>query len=365
MFAISSLLIRCLLIKLQLCFENNRCIYVDRCPALLDDLMNTTGAIDCKIINGSMRIIAHVEDDVDFAIAALRDGLENAMTNGLGQNDDIQGIQFLSYLGDSEDDVLALITGGRSDDVTGDASGGSTTTITNVTTNGSSSGTRGANNTNATDGGLVAAGITNNATQQEDDDSNIILLFALGLPLLVALALLAFLRKNKRTIVVTTPYHGLRNCTPEYVIPGTGDPPGHFHEGLFHYMNHGQAYLSTNCEICFETRRDLRYVDEIDGSESDRSVYHDLATILENEPYDKASLDSYEESVLSRADPDRNLNQQHMGMDVHKCSSATCKICTPFGLKNQFPTFLSRNKSPKSLQVQFNEKSYANQAAEV
>lgn len=310
-------------------------------------------------MNGSMRIIAHVTDDVEYAIASLRDGLEQVMTLGLGQNGDINGITFLSYLGDSEDDVLALITGGRTGDVIGDNSNGSDTG--NVARDGSDG--IGTNGTNTTDGGMVANGIESTASEPDDDDKGIVLLFALGLPLLVALILLAALRKNKRTIVVATPYRGLHDDKPEYVIPGTGDPPGAFHEGLFHYMKDGTSYLSTNCRACYETRRDLHYIYEIDGIDSDDRT-RDLATILENEPYDKSSLDSYEESVLQRADPDRNLNQNHMGIDVHKCSSATCKICTPFGVK-QFPTFLSRNKSAKGGQIQFTDRAYADECAEV
>jgi hypothetical protein len=319
--------------------------------------MNATGAKDCKVLNGSMRIIAHVNDDVDYAIASVRDGLEHVMTYGLGQNGDINGIKFLSYLGDSEDEVLALITGGRPGDVVGDGSNGSDTG------NVSRDGTAG-NGTNSTDGGLVTSDITSNA-DQPDDDKNLTLLYAVGLPILVALILAAVLRKNRRTVVMVTPYHGLLDGKPEYILPGTGDPPGSFHEGLFHYMKHGQSYLSTNCEVCYQTRRDLHFIDEIDGIDSDDQTHYDLATILENEPYDKSSLDSYEESVLQRADPDRSLNQNHMGIDVHKCSSATCKICTPFSMMNQLPTFLPRNKSLKGGKFQFTDRAYADQCAEV
>jgi hypothetical protein len=121
----------------------------------------------------------------------------------------------------------------------------------------------------------------------------------------------------------------------------TGDHQGSFHEGLFHYMRDGQGYLSTNCEHCYETRKNLQYIDEINGIDVQRANERDLDTIMENEPYDNSydsDTASYEE-ILIRANSKKGLGQQHLGMNVHKCSSSTCTRCA----KNQQPLFLSRN----------------------
>ena len=309
---------------------------------MLGELINATSAKTCTVVAGSMRIIAHANEDVHYAIAALRDGLQNAMNvDKIGQHNEIPNIKFLTYLGDSEDDVLALITGGRP----GDVVGGDGSENWGENAQGSSSsgdGVRG----DETEGGNMALEERGNQSENKDDTKTIVAM-AIGIPVALALLAAAFLQKNKRTIVSATSYYDVQEA--DHILIGTGDPPGSYHEGLFHFMPNGQDYLSTNCEFCHVTRKDFQYINEVSQSlESQPTMDRDLGTILEDEPYTKSL--SYDNDILCRADSSRGLGQHHLGIDVHNCSSATCKICKV----SKRPVFLSRH-DPRDAQIIFSD----------
>jgi hypothetical protein len=301
--------------------------------------MNETGSTSCKVVAGSMRIIAHANDDLHYAIASLQDGLEAAMNVAhVGRADEIPGVKFLSYLGDTEDEVLALITAGKLGDVVGDES----SQFIGDNTLGSTSSGKGdsVQSDESGGGGVVVPGNLvsdpKNDNVDEDESNSKILIAAVGIPLLCLLIILAFIQKNKRTLVSASDYYA--SAVLDHVLIGTGDPPGHYHEGLYHFLPNGQEYLSTNCEFCHRTREDSYYVDEISLSlNTNTSNDSDLGTILEDEPYMKSI--SYE-NVLCRANSKFGLGQHHLGIDVHNCSSLTCKTCNSTRDKNL--VFLSR-----------------------
>jgi hypothetical protein len=168
--------------------------------------------------------------------------------------------------------------------------------------------------------------------ENTSDDSGIPVVVAVSIPLivLVAFAFLLAKKNGKRNIMTANQYldqGGYCNMV------GTGDPPRSFHEGLYHYTRSGARYLSTNCEHCHETRRNGFFTEE------------DLATINEGQLYDPESPPSDSNSYCSEescepadvfsadwtlvSPSSKNLGGRHSGMDVHNCSSATCKICNP------------------------------------
>ena len=119
-------------------------------------------------------------------------------------------------------------------------------------------------------------------------------------------------------------------------IAGTGDPPGSFHEGLYHYMGDGTRYLSTNCRDCLETRRNSFYTDD------------NLGTIPEDEEYEDAIFgQSYyldEEEDEEEEDERPYLGHLVGGRsvarpNVHVCNSALCDYCSNRN-KKKSPTFL-------------------------
>jgi hypothetical protein len=104
-------------------------------------------------------------------------------------------------------------------------------------------------------------------------------------------------------------------------IVGTGDPPGSFHEGLYHYTDDGTRYLSTNCAGCLETRRNSFYTDD------------NLGTIPEDQEYEDAIFGSPPPVYSSDDDSEvmRSSYLQHLVAsgkiappDVHVCTSTMC-----------------------------------------
>ena len=116
-------------------------------------------------------------------------------------------------------------------------------------------------------------------------------------------------------------------------IVGTGDPPGSFHEGLYHYMGDGTRYLSTNCHDCLETRRNSFYTDD------------NLGTIPEDEEYEDAIFGkSYHQDEEDDEDERPYLGHLVRGHpvarpNVHVCNSALCDHCSDQS-KQKSPTFL-------------------------
>eukprot|EP00977_Amphora_coffeiformis_P029541 scaffold41402_cov298-Amphora_coffeaeformis.AAC.1 len=112
---------------------------------------------------------------------------------------------------------------------------------------------------------------------------------------------------------------------------GTGDPPGSFHEGLYHYMGDGTRYLSTNCKDCLETRRNSFYTDD------------NLGTIPEDEEYADAIFGQSYYQDEEEEDEIQYLGHLVRGRsvarpNVHVCNSALCEHCS--GRNKQSPTFL-------------------------
>jgi hypothetical protein len=208
--------------------------------------MNSTGATNCVVVTGQMSILAHKADDVSFLIASLRDSIEDLMiaANTTNSFPDIPNISFLAYLGDDEDEALGTV-------------------------------------------------------EEISDDSGIGIILGVAIPLVVGLVAAALLMKRNRDTMTATEYQDMMTSS-DFVLVGTGDPVGSFHEGLYHYMRDGTRYLSTRCEGCLETRKNSFYTD------------YDLGTIMEGQ--------EYQDSILGAKNPT---------VDVHKCTSAVCDRCSP------------------------------------
>lgn len=151
--------------------------------------------------------------------------------------------------------------------------------------------------------------------EEEDDDDKGGLIIGIGASLLLLaillLLLLAGRRRRKeestnRFLVLADDGQGFKP------LPGTGDPPGSFHHGVHHYFRDGQNYLSTNCYDCHETRM-----------LSNNSDFGGILppTLVEN----SSEEDQYYDKLVPANSKD--IGNEHSGMDVHKCTSSTCKIC--------------------------------------
>jgi hypothetical protein len=88
-------------------------IYVEtsievECPEKTANQLNETKSTRCIVVKGQMRIIAHTGNDVSYAIASIRDGLQTAMQDSTFlQKIGMYFIRFLQYLGDSEEEALS------------------------------------------------------------------------------------------------------------------------------------------------------------------------------------------------------------------------------------------------------------------
>ena len=176
--------------------------------------------------------------------------------------------------------------------------------------------TNSTNTTNSTDeGGIILPPVWGEANrgidESDDDDGRSLTALAVSVPLIAALLVgLLFYKKQRRTMTASE-YNDM--MASDFVIVGTGDHPDSFHEGLYHYTNKGGRYLSTRCEHCLETRRNTFYTDDMDRG---------LPTILEDEAYGS------DQGFVGIVSPDsKDLGNRHLGIDVHKCTSATCTRC--------------------------------------
>ena len=187
------------------------------------------------------------------------------------------------------------------------------------------------------DRGNIAA-----ATQQTQGDerkTKLVYIAAAPIALLAVFGLL--LARSKRIREVKTPGQ-LEDIDQDHVIVGTGDPPRAFHDGLYHYTRSGARYLSTNCPDCAETRRigfftdgDLPPIQENPSGESYDSWGDTPATSYNNA---KASYDTSESGRASNRSMRRkqflvpasskDLGNKSSTVDVHQCTSATCRICS-------------------------------------
>ncbi|CAB9512831.1 expressed unknown protein [Seminavis robusta] len=178
-----------------------------------------------------------------------------------------------------------------------------------------SNSTRGQNATNITDDAVFihlppVSGKTPEVPTGEQTEATRTAL-AVSMPLIAALLIGLLLYKKQRRTLTASEYNEM--MASDFVMVGTGDPPGSFHEGLYHYTKDGRRYLSTRCENCLETRRNTFYTDR-----------RGLPTIMEHEVYNNESNNSFV-GVIS---PDsKDLGQRHLGIDVHRCTSSTCTRC--------------------------------------
>jgi hypothetical protein len=281
-----------------------------------EDPCRNSVAANCVVMAGKMSIVAHATDSLSIVVASILDAVqqvldENLLLQPLCTDEDPCLITNVAWLGETLDDVKNGdgIIGGGVVDTSGE--------------------------TNGNQGDLTPAAV--DKTNGEENES-LVLYAAIPMALLLAFAVL--LARNKRQRSVKTPGE-LNNLDPDdHVLTGTGDPPRSFHEGMYHYTRSGARYLSTNCACCAETRKRGFFTDA------------DLATISEGRLYDPSSPSagsmssesddlSYEsEEDISSHDPSAhrkkmlveasvgNLGKKHSQIDVHQCTSATCRICS-------------------------------------
>lgn len=269
--------------------------------------MNATGATKCIVVHGQMRILAHPADSLSFAVAGLRTGLRDALVAGrdVGQKGEISNVAFLSYLGDTKKEALVEYGGG---------------------------------------GGNTGSGITAALGGNDSGGSRPIgLVLGICVPLVAAL-LAAAIVKRKRSLADSAPavWQDPNQTQPKTsgALVGTGDPPGSFHDGIYHYMKNGQRYLSTQCEKCLETKRNGIY--SVEMFDSNTFAADKMKSILEFGTDDGGD-------ILARADSSLGLSQHHMGIDVHKCQSALCKRCVPDSPQTTFVPVLSSTQDSRSI----------------
>jgi hypothetical protein len=292
------------------------------CPQtkIVKDKIAEYGATKCQTVKGIIRVNAHDVDNLDYMSAAMLDALEAALNKYELWQDwtlTLPDLAFLCYVGDSYEEVYFYensfnVTRNNTVDLNGTVTVNATNSTWNNT--GPVGGSRGIFGDN-TAGALV-------------------LLLGVGLPVTALLVMFAFLVQKRRRAMMTARDFGM--LTSEFILVGTGDPPGSFHEGLYHYMPEGTRYLSTNCEGCLETRRNSFFTD------------HNLGPIPEDR--------EYEEDILISPNS-KDLGRKACTMDVHRCSSGTCTRCNGFGESKRI-IFLPSMKMHQKEEIRQNEEIY-------
>lgn len=255
----------------------------------MNDLINSTGATACRGVESVVRVNAHNVDNVDFMSAAILDALEDAINvKKVWQGwQHVAGLAFIYYLGDTYEqvygDVPPLVP------IVPDSNGDGNESVPPLDP--------------------VVPDSDGDGDESSDGSTGaLLLLVGVGVPVAAGLVVLALIASRRRRSTMTS--RELQDMlNSDFVLVGTGDPPGSFHEGLYHYMKNGTRYLSTNCEGCLETRRNSFYTDQ------------NLGTIMEDH--------EYQENILVCADS-KDLGRLSSTMDVHKCSSGTCGRCLPY-----------------------------------
>jgi hypothetical protein len=177
-------------------------------------------------------------------------------------------------------------------------------------------------------------------SSESDENTVPVVLFA-AIPMALLLAFALLLARNKRKRDVKTPAQ-LLDIDEDHVIVGTGDPPRCFHEGMYHYTRSGARYLSTNCQSCANTRRmglftdaDLptisegRLYDPASDSDGDFSLEDgSVGSEEENAAYGDHHDSSHRRKRMLVQASSKNLGKKGSFVDVHQCTSATCRICT-------------------------------------
>lgn len=234
----------------------------------------------------------HVTSDVSLAVASIYDSTQKAMDYSenfilLSADENVANITNIEWLGETEEDAI----------------------------NGRSNRNRGIGFAQANTEVLV---------QEEDENNYFAYLLALLL-LLIAFALLATKRSTKQKMKKKELLRVIRSFDDVNVLIGTGDPPGSFHEGMYHYTRKGVRYLSTNCADCIETKRN--------GFSTATDFDVSAEKSLENQSTDEISLEQNDDYSSHRRNclvtPSQSaLGTKHSSIDVHICNSARCPICT-------------------------------------
>jgi len=170
--------------------------------------MQATGATECQVVRGTVRVLAHEVDDLEYLSATLRDGMEEGMNIAEVWQEWVgvllPSVKFVCYLGDAFTQVYPPIL------------------------------------------------------KEQQSKKGIGVLGAV-IPVAFALLLLAMIvARNRRAVMTSSQFHMMNS---DFVLSGTGDPPDAFHSGLYHYLRDGTRYLSTQCEACLETRKNSFYTD--------------------------------------------------------------------------------------------------------
>jgi LPXTG-motif cell wall-anchored protein len=222
------------------------------------------------VVQGALSIEAREVDNLNNTIEAILYDMEDKMRKDTQLGKDIPRVTDVTYLGRSQEEV---------------------------------------ENPNQVPG---VAGIVNNSKQEnEKDDKNTFLVAGLcsaALLLLLLLLLLVYRKKKNDEKNSSDKFLAIVENPSDFAsLPGTGDPPGSFHHGVYHYMRDGQNYLSTNCFDCHETKN-------LSNS--------DYGNVLPN-VYD----DPYYDAVATPKS--KRIASDQSGSNVHKCTSSTCQICLP------------------------------------
>lgn len=234
-----------------------------------------------------MTFLSHETDDLSMSIEAIRTGIKAAMAKDtLLDPVKLPTVTRITYLGDTENDVLNWGNGDRVDDDRG---------------------------------GIVTSGGTNKAYVP------ILAVSMFGAALIVLMLLLLRRQRTMATQRQLDVGAAVAAASEEEVSLGC-DPPGSFHQGYYHYTKDGVRYLSPYCQTCLETEGQL-------------ALGHGLETIAEDEVWMEGR-----NFTLVGANS-RDLGGRHSTMDVHSCTSAICRQCTKKQNDVNFISWRQQNES--------------------
>jgi hypothetical protein len=204
-------------------------------------------------------------------------------------------VEFLAYLGNNEDEVLNGIA----------TSGG-----------GLASGS-------PSDGRDKIDNLSGNDKSNADNNDGLLMGLAFGVPLLaIVIATIVSARSERKRAfnkILQQSDEEQPKSNRVNNAEDQEDPPGSFHEGMHHYLRDGTRYYSSRCQQC----REYNCVFLLDNSFTSSR----MGAIPEHEPSIQRSEQGHR--ILPRADLRLGLSQQHMGINVHTCKSATCTRCVP------------------------------------
>lgn len=255
---------------------------------------NHTG--NCTVMHGKVTVMHHATSDVSLAVASIFDSTQKAMDYNeifipLDVDENAANITNIEWLGETEEEAI----------------NGGPIIVSDVP--------------------IIGEVNIDEIEQKENKQS--LLAYALTIPvlLLIAFALLVTKKKTKRKIKTREQVRAIRSF--DDVLIGTGDPPGSFHEGMYHYTCQGVRYLSTNCADCIETKRNGFF------------TALDLETISEKSLEDDEDFSTHRKKHFVNASQSA-LGKKHSSIDVHVCNSARCPICT---YKPRDVCFVSRSEN--------------------